>query len=139
MAHGPRARVFNTLRGAGAQTACPCLLHAAPHRRAWCCGLSNHSAAAALLLLCLQVLLYRHEKTGAQLMNVINSDENKTFGVTFRWVGGQAGGQVGGCAGGRASSWPLDRGMMGRQAGRRRADMLPLHEPINAAGRCRTA
>ena len=31
-----------------------------------------------------KVLLYRHEKTGAQLMSVINSDENKTFGVTFR-------------------------------------------------------
>ena len=43
-----------------------------------------------------QVLLYRHEKTGAQLMNVINSDENKTFGVTFRygcasWLRMQAG------------------------------------------------
>ncbi|EFN52070.1 hypothetical protein CHLNCDRAFT_139318 [Chlorella variabilis] len=31
-----------------------------------------------------QVLMYRHDKTGAQLMSVINSDENKTFGVTFR-------------------------------------------------------
>ncbi|GAB4815027.1 hypothetical protein N2152v2_002073 [Parachlorella kessleri] len=31
-----------------------------------------------------QALLYRHKKTGAQLMSVINSDENKTFGVTFR-------------------------------------------------------
>lgn len=31
-----------------------------------------------------QVLLYRHDRTGAQLMSVINSDENKTFGVTFR-------------------------------------------------------
>ncbi|PSC73335.1 presequence protease chloroplastic mitochondrial-like [Micractinium conductrix] len=31
-----------------------------------------------------QVLLYKHDKTGAQLMSVINSDENKTFGVTFR-------------------------------------------------------
>ncbi|KAL4856502.1 Presequence protease 1 [Chlorella vulgaris] len=30
------------------------------------------------------VLLYRHDKTGAQLMSVVNSDENKTFGVTFR-------------------------------------------------------
>jgi hypothetical protein len=31
-----------------------------------------------------QVLLYRHDKTGAQLMSVANVDENKTFGVTFR-------------------------------------------------------
>lgn len=31
-----------------------------------------------------QVLMYRHDKTGAQVMSVINSDENKTFGVTFR-------------------------------------------------------
>lgn len=29
-------------------------------------------------------LLYRHKKTGAQLMSVLNADENKTFGVTFR-------------------------------------------------------
>ncbi|KFM23321.1 Presequence protease 2, chloroplastic/mitochondrial [Auxenochlorella protothecoides] len=29
-------------------------------------------------------LLYRHKKTGAQLMSVINKDENKTFGATFR-------------------------------------------------------
>lgn len=39
-----------------------------------------------------QVVLYKHDKTGAQLMSVVNSDENKTFGVTFRcagagWVG----------------------------------------------------
>lgn len=32
----------------------------------------------------LQVLLYKHAKTGAQLISVQNSDENKTFGVTFR-------------------------------------------------------
>ncbi|KAL4419647.1 hypothetical protein ABPG77_000544, partial [Micractinium sp. CCAP 211/92] len=31
-----------------------------------------------------QVVLYKHDKTGAQLMSVVNSDENKTFGVTFR-------------------------------------------------------
>lgn len=31
-----------------------------------------------------QVGLYRHDKTGAQVMSVVNSDENKTFGVTFR-------------------------------------------------------
>jgi Zn-dependent M16 (insulinase) family peptidase len=29
-------------------------------------------------------LLYRHTRTGAQLMSVICSDENKTFGATFR-------------------------------------------------------
>ena len=29
-------------------------------------------------------LLYRHKKTGAQLMSIVNDDENKTFGVTFR-------------------------------------------------------
>ena len=31
-----------------------------------------------------QVGLYRHDKTGAQVMSVVSSDENKTFGVTFR-------------------------------------------------------
>lgn len=31
-----------------------------------------------------QVLLYKHDKTGAQLMSVVTADENKTFGVTFR-------------------------------------------------------
>eukprot|EP00887_Chlorella_sp_A99_P003900 scaffold11.g3900.t1 len=30
------------------------------------------------------VLLYRHAKTGAQVISVLNSDENKTFGATFR-------------------------------------------------------
>ncbi|MEN6297145.1 MAG: insulinase family protein, partial [Rectinema sp.] len=28
--------------------------------------------------------LYRHEPTGARLLSVINKDENKVFGVTFR-------------------------------------------------------
>ncbi|KAI8103761.1 hypothetical protein M9435_006289 [Picochlorum sp. BPE23] len=31
-----------------------------------------------------RVGLYRHDKTGAQVMSVVNSDENKTFGVTLR-------------------------------------------------------
>jgi Zn-dependent M16 (insulinase) family peptidase len=31
-----------------------------------------------------QVGLYKHDRTGAQVMSVVNSDENKTFGVTFR-------------------------------------------------------
>jgi presequence protease len=30
------------------------------------------------------VRTYRHKKTGAQVMSLVNSDENKTFGVTFR-------------------------------------------------------
>ncbi|KAL3139941.1 hypothetical protein ABBQ38_004231 [Trebouxia sp. C0009 RCD-2024] len=30
------------------------------------------------------VLLYRHEKTGAQVMSLLNKDENKTFGAVFR-------------------------------------------------------
>ena len=30
------------------------------------------------------VLLYKHEKTGAEAISVINHDENKTFGVVFR-------------------------------------------------------
>lgn len=30
------------------------------------------------------VLLYKHEKTGAEVISVLNSDENKTFGVVFR-------------------------------------------------------
>ncbi|GIL59935.1 hypothetical protein Vafri_14588 [Volvox africanus] len=30
------------------------------------------------------VLLYKHDKTGAELISVPNSDENKTFGVVFR-------------------------------------------------------
>jgi hypothetical protein len=28
--------------------------------------------------------LYRHEHTGAQLLSLVNDDENKTFGITFR-------------------------------------------------------
>ena len=28
--------------------------------------------------------LYRHQKTGAQLLSLINKDENKVFGITFR-------------------------------------------------------
>jgi len=28
--------------------------------------------------------LYRHDKTGARLLSVINTDENKSFGITFR-------------------------------------------------------
>jgi hypothetical protein len=31
-----------------------------------------------------QALLYRHDKTGAQVMSVVNGDENKTFGATLR-------------------------------------------------------
>lgn len=30
------------------------------------------------------VLMYKHDRTGAELISVINSDENKTFGVVFR-------------------------------------------------------
>jgi hypothetical protein len=30
------------------------------------------------------VLLYKHTKTGAELISVINDDENKTFGAVFR-------------------------------------------------------
>ena len=28
--------------------------------------------------------LYRHVRTGAQLLSIINDDENKVFGVSFR-------------------------------------------------------
>jgi len=28
--------------------------------------------------------LYRHKKTGARLLSILNGDENKTFGITFR-------------------------------------------------------
>ena len=28
--------------------------------------------------------LWRHEATGAQLLSIVNDDENKCFGVTFR-------------------------------------------------------
>ena len=28
--------------------------------------------------------LYRHRKTGAELLSLLNADENKCFGVTFR-------------------------------------------------------
>ena len=31
-----------------------------------------------------KVFLFRHEKTGAEVMSLSNDDENKTFGVTFR-------------------------------------------------------
>jgi hypothetical protein len=30
------------------------------------------------------VALYRHKKTGAELMSAVNTDENKTFGAVFR-------------------------------------------------------
>jgi hypothetical protein len=30
------------------------------------------------------VALYRHKKTGAELMSAVNADENKTFGAVFR-------------------------------------------------------
>jgi Zn-dependent M16 (insulinase) family peptidase len=30
------------------------------------------------------VNLYRHRKTGAQILSVLNDDENKVFGITFR-------------------------------------------------------
>ncbi|MDM8530543.1 insulinase family protein [Anaerolineales bacterium HSG25] len=32
----------------------------------------------------IEAQLYRHVKTGAQLLSVINDDENKSFGITFR-------------------------------------------------------
>ena len=28
--------------------------------------------------------LYRHTKTGAEILSLLNDDENKVFGVTFR-------------------------------------------------------
>ena len=31
-----------------------------------------------------KVFLFKHEKTGAEVMSLSNDDENKTFGVTFR-------------------------------------------------------
>ena len=31
-----------------------------------------------------RALLYRHDKTGAELLSMINKDENKVFGITFR-------------------------------------------------------
>ena len=31
-----------------------------------------------------KVFMFRHEKTGAEVMSLSNDDENKTFGVTFR-------------------------------------------------------
>jgi Zn-dependent M16 (insulinase) family peptidase len=31
-----------------------------------------------------QALLYRHRKTGAEVLSLVNSDENKVFGVTFK-------------------------------------------------------
>jgi Zn-dependent M16 (insulinase) family peptidase len=31
-----------------------------------------------------RALLYRHDKTGAELLSMINDDENKVFGITFR-------------------------------------------------------
>lgn len=31
-----------------------------------------------------RAVLYRHKKTGAEIMSVSNDDENKVFGVVFR-------------------------------------------------------
>ena len=30
------------------------------------------------------VRLYRHDRSGAQVMSLINDDENKSFGIAFR-------------------------------------------------------
>ncbi|MCE1197037.1 hypothetical protein LWX53_11140, partial [bacterium] len=30
------------------------------------------------------VRLYRHDATGARLLSVVNADENKSFGISFR-------------------------------------------------------
>ena len=32
----------------------------------------------------IQATLFRHEKTGAELLSLVNNDENKVFGITFR-------------------------------------------------------
>ena len=31
-----------------------------------------------------QALLYRHRKTGAEVLSLVNDDENKVFGITFK-------------------------------------------------------
>ena len=31
-----------------------------------------------------EVSFYVHERTGAELLSIVNDDENKVFGVTFR-------------------------------------------------------
>ncbi|UXN74826.1 hypothetical protein N8D56_07295 [Devosia sp. A8/3-2] len=31
-----------------------------------------------------QVQLFRHKKTGAEVLSLVNDDENKVFGVTFK-------------------------------------------------------
>ena len=31
-----------------------------------------------------RALLYRHSKTGAELLSLVNADENKAFGIAFR-------------------------------------------------------
>lgn len=31
-----------------------------------------------------KVILYKHKKTGAEVMSVSNDDENKVFGIVFR-------------------------------------------------------
>ena len=31
-----------------------------------------------------QALLYRHKKTGAEVLSIVNQDENKVFGITFK-------------------------------------------------------
>lgn len=37
-----------------------------------------------------KALLYRHKKTGAEILSLINGDENKVFGITFRTPPGNA-------------------------------------------------
>ncbi|HEY0032013.1 MAG TPA: insulinase family protein, partial [Devosia sp.] len=31
-----------------------------------------------------QALLFRHKKTGAEVLSLVNDDENKVFGITFK-------------------------------------------------------
>lgn len=31
-----------------------------------------------------EAVIYEHEKTGGRVLSVINNDENKTFGISFR-------------------------------------------------------
>ena len=31
-----------------------------------------------------QAKLYRHKKTGAEVLSLVNEDENKVFGITFK-------------------------------------------------------
>ncbi len=75
-------------RGAAARPAAVAAPEAAPRARGYAAPKSAHGFTLIEEQYIEEydslALLYRHDKTGAQLMSLVNDDENKTFGATLR-------------------------------------------------------